>query len=73
MTVESNDAVSIATPTDWCHNLTPIFQPMRKNIETNRLLCALFPPRFGQVTGNCIGKEFSLVHRFVWSGCDWSD
>ena len=29
MTVESIDVIAIATPSDWCKRLPPIFQPMR--------------------------------------------
>ena len=53
MTVESNFAVAVATPSDWLKNLALVFQPMRKKTKTSRTLRARFFPRFEQVTVNC--------------------
>ena len=54
---------------DW-QNVTPIFQPVRRKIKTNRTVYAWFLPRFDQVI--VISLELWLVHCTVCSCCDWS-
>ena len=39
MTVESNYVTATATLNDWLKRLTPVFQPMRSKIKTNRAMC----------------------------------
>ena len=53
MTVESSNAIAIATLSDWLKDLAPEFQPMRSKTKTNRTLYTLFFLRFKQITGNC--------------------
>ena len=45
MTVESNCAVAIATPSDWLKNFAPVYLPMRSKTKTNRrhLVHVIFP------------------------------
>ena len=40
MTVESNDAIEIATLSNWPKNLAPLFQPVRSKTKTNRTMYA---------------------------------
>ena len=52
MTFESNYALTIATLSDWCKNLAPVYQSMRRKTKTNRDLHARFFPPFVEVTWN---------------------
>ena len=36
ITIDSNDAIAIATLRDWLKTLAPVFQPIRSNTKTNR-------------------------------------
>ena len=46
MTIESNDAIAIATLSDWLKTLAPTFQPMRSNTKTNGACTRDFFPHF---------------------------
>ena len=62
MTVESNDAIAIATHSDCIESLSPVFQsPIKKQKQNqSRLVRTIFPAPLG-----C--WEFWLVQRVVYS------
>ena len=64
-------AIATVTLSDWLRSLAPVFQPMRNKTKTNRTLHARSFPRCEQATDNC--SEVWLVHRAVFSCCDWSE
>ena len=49
--VESNDAISIVTLSDWRRDFVPVYETMRSKTKINRTLYARFFPRFEQLTG----------------------
>ena len=51
MIVESNNAIAIATLSDWLKALMLLFQAIRS--KTNTTLHARFFPRFDKVTVDC--------------------
>jgi len=51
MTVESSDAIAIASLSDWLKILTPVFLQMRSKTKTNRCLHARLFLRLEQVRG----------------------
>ena len=53
MTAESNYMIMIATLSDWCKSLLPVFQPIGSKTKTNRTLYTQFFPCLEQVTSNC--------------------
>ena len=71
MNVESNDAITIATLSNWLKNLSQTFQPMRSKTNSNRTLYAPLFPCFEPVTCNL--KEFRLVHRAACCCCGRSN
>ena len=53
-------AIAVATLSNWLKRLTPVFQPMRSKIKTNRTMYAWFFPRLGL-------SELQIIAR----NCDW--
>ena len=59
-----------ATLVDWFKNLPPVYQPIRREAQTDRDLHTQLFTRSEKVTWN--NYEFGLVHGAVCTCCDWS-
>ena len=55
MTVESNNAIAIATRSDWFKNLAPVYKSMKRKTKTNR---------------DC-SHTFSKLHHGISTNLDW--
>ena len=53
MSVESNYAIVIATHGDWLTNLALVFQAIRSETKSNRILYAGVFPRLEKVPDSC--------------------
>ena len=61
MPVETSNAITISTLSDWFKNHASVFQPMRSDTKSNRTLYAPFSSSFEQVEGIARNSDWFMA------------